>query len=115
MTTPGADRALVVPCPSRHQLSGPSPRQPGPVAHGAICSVKEAMSKLLPIEDAAEYLGVPVAVLRHLRARRLVPVVRFGKRIYFRPEDLDRLVEARLEPAMRGPLATLKPLRRLAP
>ena len=73
------------------------------------------MSKLLPIEEAADYLGVPVAALRHLRAHRLVPVVRFGKRIYFRPEDLDRLVEARLEPAMRGPLATPKPLRRLAP
>ena len=72
-------------------------------------------AKLLTIQAAAEYLGVPVSVLRGLRAHRLVPVVRFGKRIYFRPEDLDRLVEARLEPAMRGSLATLKPLRRLAP
>ena len=64
-------------------------------------------AKLLTIEVAAEYLCVPVSVLRGLRKRRLVPVVHFGKRLYFRPEDLDRLVDARLveprrEPATRG-------------
>ena len=69
-------------------------------------------AKLLSIEDA-EYLGVPVRVLRGLREQRLVPVVRLGKRLYFRPEDLDKLVETRLEPAMRGPLAPAPPARRL--
>jgi excisionase family DNA binding protein len=62
-------------------------------------------AKLLSIEEAAEYLGVPVRVLRGLRERRLVPVVHLGKRLYFRAEDLDKLIEPRLEPAMRGPLA----------
>ena len=87
------------------------PRPAACSAHGKVCSVGAGMSKLLPIEEAADYLGVPVAVLRHLRAHRLVPVVRFGKRIYFRPEDLDKLVEARLEPAMRGPLAPARKSR----
>ena len=62
-------------------------------------------SKLLSIEEAAEYLGVPVRTLQGLREQRAVPVIHLGKRLYFRPEDLDRLVESRLEPAMRGPLA----------
>jgi excisionase family DNA binding protein len=70
-------------------------------------------SQLLSIEEAALYLGVPVQVLRGLRERRQVPVVRLGKRIYFRPEDLDALVKARYEPAMRGPLALTR-LRRPA-
>ena len=70
-------------------------------------------AKLLTIKAAAEYLGVPVSVLRGLREQRLIPVLHLGKRIYFRPEDLDRLIEARLEPAMRGPLAPAAPARRL--
>jgi hypothetical protein len=60
--------------------------------------------KLMTIEAAAEYLGVPVRVLRGLRERRMVPVVHFKKRIYFQREHLDALIEARFEPAMRGVL-----------
>ena len=62
-------------------------------------------TKLLGVDEAAEYLGVPISTIRGLREKRLVPVVHLGKRLYFRPEDLDRLIEARLEPALRGPLA----------
>jgi hypothetical protein len=74
---------------------------------GPLAPPHRAMStsKLLSIEEAAEHLGVPMAVLRGLRERRLVPVAQLSKRIWFRPEDLDRLVEARLEPAIRGTLA----------
>jgi len=61
--------------------------------------------RLLTIEAAAEYLGVPVRALRLLRETRQIPVVRLGKRIWFRPEDLDAWVAAQVEPAMRGPLA----------
>ena len=68
-----------------------------------------SVPRLLSIEAAAAYLGVPVRTLQGLREQRLVPVVRLGRRLYFRPEDLDRLVESRLEPAMRGPLAPGRP------
>ena len=64
--------------------------------------------RLLSIEAAAEYLGVPARTLRGLREQRLIPVVRLGKRLYFRVEDLEALVEARLKPAMRGPLAPVR-------
>ena len=64
--------------------------------------------RLLDIKEAAAYLGIPVRKLRGARERREVPVVLWGKRIYFRREDLDKLVEAHYEPAIRGPLAPVK-------
>jgi excisionase family DNA binding protein len=64
---------------------------------------------LLSVEGAAAYLGISVRALQGLRERREVSVVRLGKRIWFRPEDLDALVKARLEPALRGPLAPARP------
>jgi excisionase family DNA binding protein len=70
------------------------------------------LPRLLSIEDAADYVGVPIRVLRGARERREVPVVRLGKRIWFRPEDLDAWVESQVEPAMRGPLAPTRPLPR---
>jgi len=67
--------------------------------------------RLLTIEDAAEYMGVPVRVMRSLRETRQIPVVHLGKRIWFRPEDLDAWVTSQVEPAMRGPLAPARARR----
>jgi len=68
--------------------------------------------RLWDISHAAEHLGVPVRTVRFLRETRQIPVVRLGKRIWFRPEDLDTWVTAHVEPAMRGPLAPTRPLPR---
>ena len=65
--------------------------------------------RLLAIEGAAEYLGVSVRTVQGLRERREIPCARVGKRLYFRPQDLDAWVFAHLEPALRGPLALARP------
>jgi excisionase family DNA binding protein len=52
--------------------------------------------ELLTVEQAQEYLGVSRATLWNLVKRHHVPRYRIpvsGKRVFFRPADLDRLRE----------------------
>lgn len=46
----------------------------------------------LAVREAAIYLGISERYLRELVARREIDHVRFGKRILFRPADLDRFI-----------------------
>lgn len=64
--------------------------------------------RLLDVPGAADYLGVSVRVIRDLRHQRLLPCVKVGHRVFFRPDDLDAYVAAQLEPAIRGPLASAR-------
>ena len=48
---------------------------------------------LLKYEGASEYTGLTERSLKHLVAKRLIPVVHIGRRVYFRQSDLDQLIE----------------------
>ena len=51
------------------------------------------LSRLLSAKAAAAHLGLPYASLRDLGLRGDIPIVRFGRRWFFRREDLDGLIE----------------------
>ena len=48
---------------------------------------------LLKYEGASEYTGLTERSLKHLVAKRLIPVVHIGRRVYLRQSDLDQLIE----------------------
>jgi excisionase family DNA binding protein len=48
---------------------------------------------LIDIAASAERAGLPVRLIREARARRELPAVRIGKKIWFRPTDVDAWVE----------------------
>jgi len=54
------------------------------------------MEKLLSVEDVAEILNVSIAwVYDHAdRKRPVIPSVRLGKAVRFRPEDVQTFIEA---------------------
>lgn len=49
--------------------------------------------RLLPIPDAARYLGMTTYAMRHRIAEGRFPYVRMGKRIFLDRKDLDRFIE----------------------
>jgi excisionase family DNA binding protein len=51
------------------------------------------MSDLLSIRDAAKELNLSVYTLRSWIFQRRVPFVRLGRRVAFRREDLETLIE----------------------
>jgi excisionase family DNA binding protein len=59
---------------------------------------------LLAYEQAAALLGVSERTVRLLVARGELPCVRIGRTVRFKPEIINRFVEAVSEPAWRGPL-----------
>jgi excisionase family DNA binding protein len=66
------------------------------------------MSRLVDTDGAAQLLGTSPRHIRELRARRELPAVLIGRLVRYREEDLKSYIEARLQPAWRGPLATRK-------
>jgi len=48
---------------------------------------------LFTVEEAAEYLSVPVRFVRRIRYENRLPGVKLGKHLRFRKEDLDRYIE----------------------
>jgi excisionase family DNA binding protein len=57
---------------------------------------------LLSIEELAEYLDVPVATVRTWRANKSGPRgIRVGKRIRYRPSDIELWLELRSDPPPR--------------
>jgi excisionase family DNA binding protein len=54
-----------------------------------------ALPRLLPVKQAAEYLGCTVWAVRSLIWNREIPFLRLGKRLLLDKADLDRLIEAR--------------------
>jgi excisionase family DNA binding protein len=75
--TPQAPQSSVTPPPQRGGTARPSGR-------------------LLSLQGAAEYLGVPRTTIRDWAVRGHVPVVRVPdcRRIWLDRRDLDRLIEA---------------------
>ncbi len=55
-------------------------------------SKASAGSRLLPVEQAASYLGRSEDAIRHLIACGKLPVVRADKRIFLGIQDLDRWI-----------------------
>jgi hypothetical protein len=62
---------------------------------GDYCTADAAIRpRLLPLKQAATYLGVTPWMMRSLAWGGKLPVVQFGsKKWFFRVSDLDRLVE----------------------
>jgi excisionase family DNA binding protein len=56
-------------------------------------------SDLLNVPEAAEYLHLQPATLRDWILRRRLPVVKLGRRIFFKRQDLEALIESSTIPA----------------
>lgn len=56
-------------------------------------------ARLLGAKDAARYLGIPYTSLRDLAFRGEVPIVKFGRRWFFKLADLDALIDSHTEVA----------------
>lgn len=54
---------------------------------------------LWDVNDAAAATGISVRYLRRLIAERRIPVVRIGRLVRIRPDDLRRLIEDNTRPA----------------
>ena len=52
--------------------------------------------KLLTPEQAAEWLHVPVRMVRRLRFEQKLPCVKVGRYVRFRPEDLQAYCDAQV-------------------
>jgi len=55
---------------------------------------REAREKLLPVQEAADYLKITVAALYSLVSRRQIPVKKPGRRPYFLNIELDEWIRA---------------------
>ncbi|MHB8780328.1 MAG: helix-turn-helix domain-containing protein [Candidatus Geothermincolia bacterium] len=58
-----------------------------------MSSQAKVSRRLLPIEDAATYLGMTAWAMRHRINQGLLPYIRMGRRIYLDIKDLDELIE----------------------
>lgn len=58
--------------------------------------IRSASKRLLPIPEAAEYLGLSPRTVRNELSRKTFPVrsVRHGGKVLFRREDLDRYIDS---------------------
>ena len=57
---------------------------------------------LLPIQEAAAYLGIAVWTLRHWVSERKIPYVKMGSLVRFRQRDLDEFIAQNLVKASHG-------------
>jgi excisionase family DNA binding protein len=57
--------------------------------------IRAAGKRLLPIPEAAEYLGISPRTIRNDLSRKTFPVrpVRYGGKVLFRREDLDAFID----------------------
>lgn len=51
---------------------------------------RRVASRLMPVKEAAEYLGLTEMALRH---RKDLPTLRAGRRVFYDVRDLDRWIE----------------------
>jgi excisionase family DNA binding protein len=58
----------------------------------AVKVTKEA--GLLNVQEAANYLGLAKQTMYNMVSKRRVVYVKLGRRLLFRPEDLQRMIEA---------------------
>ena len=58
--------------------------------------IKSASKRLLPIPEAAEYLGISPRTIQNDLSRKIFPVnpVRYRGKVLFRREDLDAYVDS---------------------
>lgn len=54
---------------------------------------------LLTVQQASEFLHISVSTLHKLSASKSVAHYRLGKRVFFKPEDLEEYLESRRVPA----------------
>ncbi len=50
--------------------------------------------RLICVEEATKYLGVPKSTIFSLAWRRKIPSVRMGRHLLFDRQDLDQMIEA---------------------
>lgn len=55
---------------------------------------------LIDSTEAARLTGMSIRMIRKLVAARVVPVVRIGTAVRFRPEDIEAYISAHTEPAL---------------
>jgi len=55
------------------------------------------MTKLLSIIEVEKIFGFKKRTLYYMIATRQLPVVRIQKKLYLKPEDLDKLIESNYE------------------
>lgn len=58
-----------------------------------------ARAALLDVAGAAERLGTTERHVRRLVSERRIPFVKVGDKVRFRPEDLERWIDANTTPA----------------
>ena len=57
------------------------------------------VTKLLSLREVQKIVPVGLGTLRRYASQRRIPVVRIGRRVFVAESDLEKLVEARREPA----------------
>jgi excisionase family DNA binding protein len=57
--------------------------------------IRAPAMRLLPIPEAAQYLGLSPRTIRNALSRKVfpVPIVRYGGKILFKREDLDSYID----------------------
>ena len=58
--------------------------------------------KLLNLRVVADRTGLGVSTIRRWASQRRIPTVRLGRRVFVDEDDLNKLIDARREPARRG-------------
>lgn len=58
------------------------------------------MRRLLTVDQVSECLGVRSSTIRRWIHQRRVPVVKLGRAVRFREEDVERLIRDGLRPAI---------------
>jgi excisionase family DNA binding protein len=55
--------------------------------------------RLLPVEAAAQTLGISVHTIRAWVSQQRIPYIKMGRRVLFRAEDLEAYIDSHLVPA----------------
>jgi len=58
------------------------------------------MDRLLTVAEVAERLGLKVATIRKMIFQRRIPVVKIGRSVRFKPEDIEKIVREGYQPAL---------------
>ena len=61
--------------------------------------IKNDNGGLMDIKEASEYLKLKVSTLYQMSMRKAIPVVKVGRLVRFRRQDLDQFIERNLQEA----------------
>jgi excisionase family DNA binding protein len=61
--------------------------------------MQQANQKLLPVEGAAQTLGISIHTLRAWVSQKRITYVKLGRRVMFRFEDLEAYINSHLVPS----------------